>query len=81
MKQVYMACDGKIFNDKDECRKYEEDILGYKIYEVELFYNGTYSTWIKARSKSEAIELAKKEAWPEYISHDFIRADIKLKDI
>ena len=74
MKQVFMACDGRTFDSKDECRQYEDNILGYKTYEVELFYNGTYSTWIKARSKSEAIELAKKEAWPEYISHELVKS-------
>ena len=65
----FKAYDGTIFTNKEECIEYEKNFSHE--YEIILYATGSYCTRVRAKSKDEAIKIAKYHCFSEEIDWDF----------
>lgn len=72
MKEVlmYQTSDGKMFTSKTEAAVHEEELVPEKEWNVEIYYEGSYCTTVSARTKEEAIEFAREEAYMMGIDYE-----------
>lgn len=63
----YEAFDGAVFNTAKECEEYEKKNDTEKLYSVTLYFSGSYTTSVRATTRSEAEKIAKDEFYPEDI--------------
>ena len=71
---MYQTDDGWTFSDEVKARQHQAELdirKQYHVYDVTLCYNGYYTAMINARSKSEAIEIARKQCDIDEIDLEF----------
>lgn len=81
-KTVYIAADGKEFDDRDSCEHYEDDVLfdlaqerirclpQFSMEPPACDYYADY-TWIRLESEADLAALKLAEFQPDSIAHDY----------
>lgn len=75
MKTLFLANDGKIFDNAEECEQYERQ-SNKKEYEVELEYRGYAYITVVASSEEEAKQIAREDIDYDDITFDEVGCSI-----
>lgn len=81
MKEIlmYQTSDGNVFISKTEAKAHENELEPEKEWDIEIYYEGSYCTIVSAKTREEAIEFAREEAYS--MSIDFEEVDVHASEI